>query len=900
MIGIILLILILNLVGEIRSSKINLKEVISNLRCSKWGEFFEPDKSEIVSDISKSMLCSEGSNFFTRLVMEVQTDSDTSQENHQSEPISKELLGSGSNGNKVVMNNADGCRSKEPIIQVGQKASIDSEPDCTKNSLPIQIPSTNLILRPGLGLKQILEPKIKEMYENGDFSNGNIQLPDLIIDNVIQGIEIEANVSNTRWTYDLSRSPDHVMPFSYIVFINETLEAYEETINSTKTGKTLTDGLHTSLSRCIPNLLDESGRLGGKLDGCFRAGCNCSSLPQPNSIPPYYTFELHWVAPNCQMRKIKNNGRPRLTATLDINIYVISKLAGVVVDRRSILKKRLWDLTSDFPGSNTNGRTGISGKKGMDLVVNYKGGANGISVGTNEAELSNSLNPGVSSAQFQEILLRAKMSKTLQKVSFEDIDGVLEDLESSINIGGDQNNLAFNTVPILSGGHIVDCLNDKEVIESQYRNSGVTPYNNPDLFPSDPDMPPKDKWFYLSAGLSRDQHLFSTKLRNSCGLVGISSAAISLDTKSLDDLCCRSDEPILSRNGACIPGSGHVNASNTPEQILSETEEAKDLYNSFFSVPGWDGYSWFLNGRHTLNYQPVKQEISGEDDLINALPSVSYDLTLEISDVVLETLTGGIKSSTGIPPLRIEPPERPQNFQLVNKSAACVYSSDGSGKGVFIFQRLCNIGNSGSYANVSIEFEGCHGIELHDPETHGSTKELSGPYQWTGNTDPLSEPLAPGRCYKNVMQSVFIPSAKGVRSYSQLYDMNLLDMPYCEKVIISSTKGSTREIVLENFRCEPIYGTFGQSAEFQEKKSNKLTKDDIYKAENCESCDTADLGCLQRCGLVYKSFLFWYTFVIPPIILITLLIFLIVRLVVVNKSVKSSKLSSHKNMIDRK
>lgn len=878
-----LLILSLSLLITVtQSSKIELREVVSNLRCSKWGKYFEADKSSIVSNITKNMLCSSGSSFFTRLVMEVQTDSDTTTSNHQKEPISREILGSGSNGVKTSASNADGCRTKEPIIQVGQQASVGSEPECTKTSLPIQIPSTNLILRPGLGLKQVLEPKIKEMYDKGDFSNGNVRKEELNIDNVIQGIEIEANVSNTRWTYDLSQSPDHVMPFSYLVLINETLEAYEETVNSTKTGKTLTDGLHTTLSRCVPNILDESGRLGGKLDGCFRAGCNCSSLSQPNSIPEYYTFELHWVSPSCQMRKILNGGKPRLTATLDVNIYVVSKVAGVVVDRRSILKKRLWDITSDFPGSNTGGSTGISGKNGLDLIVNHKGGANGISVGSNEAELSNSLNPGVSSSQFQEILLRAEMKRVLQKISFDDIDGIEVD-SSSINIGGDQNNLAFSTVPILSGAHIVDCLNDKEVIESEYRNSGVTPYNNPDLFPSDPDMPPKDKWFYMSDGISRDQHLFSTKLRNSCGFVGISSASIALDTKSLDDLCCRSDEPILSGNGACIPGGGHVNASNTPEQILSETEEAKQLYNELFSVPGWNGYNWFLNGRHTLNYQPVKQELSGDDEIINALPSVSYDMTLEISDVVLETLTGGVKSSTGIPPLRIEGPELTNAFQLVNKSAACVYSSDGSGRGVFIFQRLCNIGNSGSYANVSIEFEGCHGIELHDPEIHGYAKDLSGPYQWTGNTDPISEPLAPGRCYKNVMQSVFIPSAKGVTSLSALYDINFLDAPYCDRVILSSTKGSTREIVLNNFRCEPVYGTFGQSRDVKEKKANVLTERDIYISENCERCDSADLHCLQQCGLVYKSLFFWYTFVIPPIILISVLIFLVTRLILVNK-----------------
>ena len=177
--------------------------------------------------------------------------------------------------------------------------------------------------------------------------------------------------------------------------------------------------------------------------------------------------------------------------------------------------------------------------------------------------------------------------------------------------------------------------------------------------------------------------------------------------------------------------------------------------------------------------QPVDSKLSGDDNIIHGLPIALFNLTMEISDVVLQSLTGSVKGSANVPPLKIEPPERIQNFHLVNKSSACVYSVDGSGKGVFVFQRICNVGNGGSFANVSLEFEGCHGVQLYDGSLPDA--ELSGPYQYTSVASSSIDPLGPGGCYEKVLYPMFVPIAKNIKSFDQLYSINPLDQPYCRE-----------------------------------------------------------------------------------------------------------------------
>lgn len=853
---------ILFFLSAIQASKIKLSEVKTNLRCSKWGEFFDPHQSSIVSDIERNMVCSAGSNFYSRVVLELITDSLSN--------ITKfkgEISSSGSNGEVKTTNNPSGCT----LSDFERNDPRHRHKECGKLSIPMQVPGTNLILKPGLGLENALDKSIEEMYNSGYFSNGNAPLSYLSMGDVIQSLEIELDVSDTRWVYDLNSEPDHIMPFSYIVKINETIEAYTKATNFTKTGNVQNDGLFSKLSRCVPNMIKESGRIGGKLGGCFRAPCNCSSLPQPNIIPEYYTFELHWVAPNCQMRRIKNSGRPRLSATVDLKLYVVSKLAGVVIDKRVILDKRFWDITSSLPGSSSGGVVGISGKNKMSLVVNYKEGANGINIGGPKAGLSNSLNPGISSSQFQQVLFKSELIRSFKSIAGE--IGLEENLNELINISSTQHSLGFNAAPILNGGYIVDCLNDEEILTSEYRNSGWNPYNREDLFPSSINNAPKDKWFYISDGVSRKQHIFSTKLRNSCGLIGVSSASIAIDTKSLDDLCCREDRPILSNLGACIPGSGHVNSSNTPNQIFSELNQG-DLFNKYFAPPGWTGFNYYMNGRHTLNLQHVLESLSGNDNILYSLPNAIYNITMEISDVVLETLTGGTKSKVNIPPLSIESPERAVDFYLTDKSVGCVYSSDGSGQGVFIIQKLCNIGNGGSFANVSLEFEGCSNILLFDPKGKSFSKELTGPYQYTTISNLEKGPLAPGGCYEKIFQPFFVPFAKNVKSYSQLYSRTPQNQPQCKKMHISSTKGSTKEITLENIVCEPIYGVFGMSP-YRTREDVTLTEDDLYDEKKCKMCDTDDNKCLMKCGKLNKSVYVWLIYVFLAAFLVITLVLIV-------------------------
>lgn len=836
---------------------IKVKQVTTNLRCNDWSDDYPSSKSNIVQDISTAMLCSPSTNHFTRIQLEVRTSSSSETERFET---SLNVLGSDINIPRST-SNGQGCTS-DTTDSVNSKT-------CTKLTSSMQVPGSSLLMKPGLGLSEILQPKIIKAIEEGRLQNNVFSS----IENVIQSVRLEVEISATRWVWDLNKDPDYVVPFAYFVHINETKEAYEEAINITQSNSESNNGIKSKLSRCVPNLHPDTGRIPGKLGGCFRAPCNCSNTVDPG-IPEFYTFEMHTIAPLCEMRKIQRNGRPRLSATLVLKLYLISSVTGIEIDKRLILTKKFWDLTSSFPGSATDGDIGLSGLANRVMTSITQNSANGIKIGSTDIEISTTQFASALASSFQSILFSSKLVD-----SFQIIDPTLlsesTTLNNSTKISPDQNTLAWDTAPVLSSGYVVDCLTDEQLRHSKYRNSGSTPYNDPDLYAesvAQVNPAPLDKWFYMSDGVSRTQHLFSTLLQNSCGYVGFSSAALALDTKSLSQLCCDPNLPLLDpQNSKCIPGSTHQNSSNTPEQILdSSSIEAAKLFRDLFSPDGWDGHNYFMNGRYTLNRQPVIQEISGESNIINALPTGVFEITLEISDMILEAMSGGVRSSAYIPQL---------NTSNLDQPVQCTYSSDGSGRGVFYFPKICNSDyNGGTAANVSVSFKGCTGV---------SSLSTEFPIHLNGQ-------VLAGECKHDTFVDFIADVGVGVQTLSSLMTIPHKDQPRCSEIVISATRGSTKEITFHNIGCLPVYGIFDQRPPEQRKelnivilKNDLTTKDEqTIKCDQPDYCDYDDLTCLYHCNQMHKSPVVWFMMILPVLLLILLFFLLLIWQLVIQHNQK--------------
>ena len=702
--------------------------------------------SASVTSSSIPMKCTDDASIFSRSTFNMNINNNRN--NRLEETFYIKTIPSGINGIFSTQNSFEGCVSTTgPMI---------SSVGCSKLSLPLRTLS-------GFGTSLTQDTNSISLQQLYGVSASDLS-------NVIQALEITISAGWLRYTYDLSPNPIFAFPFEYSLFINETLQAYQETqaaIQNTPTGFPL------SVVRCQPNFLPESDRLPGILGGCYRAPCNCSNTTNP-SIPPYYTYEVHYLGPLGQIRPIVKNGKGRLTTDVSFVVNAVAILRGNIIYRSQLLNHFIPDITAD--------NNGIKQYASIDM----------------------------------------KLGSTEIAPDLRKYPGSLSGFGSTMNLGAILNDITLagksilktQIAPDLTGGYVIDFLNDEEMINSIYRMNANNPYSITGL--PNPSLVSPDKFFFISAGTIQKGVLFSSFLKGSCGFLGTSSLAALLDGTTLLQRCC--DGSLIF--GACLPGYNASQPTPTgfpsPKQILSNFT----LWSSEFTPPGWQNYDYYLIGRKSINFQPPMNNITGGAPLLYMPIEANFDLTMDISDILLRALPTLTSYKALIPPLDVRLFPGQQNLPTYG----CFFDSKTNmSDTTFYIQQICNIDSAGTTANISITLSGCQGLSFTDDTIFFT------------NLPAMS-------CTHNPFSlTTFQP---------------LPTIPSCQKMIISSTLGSTNEVVFDNIVCVDMPGIYANAL-----KAVNSTLEDFYHSYECAHCADDNTTCLGMCNKTFSSFPYGFTIV---------------------------------------
>ena len=768
-------------------AKISLIDVKGNLRCSTVTSGLTYTSSNVGNDLD--MNCNPKSNTYSRLNFNVEIGSKHNDRLSKSFYFTS-LPGFGSNQATMT---ADGCLGTAFSNSIYKR-------ECVKLGLPLRtlsgsgnsiFPNTN-----SNQLKKVL----------------NISSDD--INHIIEGYEINLSFGWTRWTYDLSNSVQHLFPYEYDFKINNTQIAYQETIDNIE-NQPITEPI--AFTKCYPNIVNASGRLNGVLNSCVRTPCNCSgNAGKDPSVPDYYTYEVNYIAPMGQVRKVLNNGRGRLTVDVMVTLNAVVFLKGEIIYKKQIMQKLIYDMTSNNLESSSLGSVGSS--SGVDNQhLRLYSNKNNIQFGSAELGIDQYLFPAVTG------------SSTLFKLKASLIDSYIENNNRTSNkntyLGSSIKYNGKIAAPNLDGGYIVDFLTDQEMVTSPYRTNANSPYNIEGI-PSVQCAPP-DSYFYVSNAMVRKGVYFANNLRESCGKIGTSSAAMLLDISNLNNYCC--NNTLIT--GSCLPGLMDGNFPS-PKQVLTNCT----LFNTLFSPPGWRNYNYYMIGRNSLNLQMPNYQTSGMNPLIYGAPSAVFDLTIEISDILITPLVGNNAFNVNIPPLSLSVSNDPLLRAFNEQPFGCIFDSSAGGKGIFYVQKICNVGTNGGLANVSIGFEGCQHMKYFNLK---NLVNMSLPI--------ISIPLNNRQCTQEV---ITIPITVNLK-----YANNAT----CDNVYFSSTYGSTKEINIPQVQCYDFVGFF----------TNRTYSDNYtIPAFDCTKCDSWSLNCLNYCSNVGNSLPFWIIAIFPITIIV--------------------------------
>jgi len=672
----------------------------------------------------------------------------------------------------------------------------------------------------------------------------NISSNDLA--HIIEGYEIQFSFGWPVWKYQLSNNPDFVFPFAYSFHINNTFEAYNSTVSAggydqqTVVFGSVNNsdyyGTAPVFSNCYPSIQPNSERIGGYLGACFRAACNCSGVAgKPLDVPDYYTYEVDFVLPSGQVRKVLNNGQPRLSTDVVITFNAVVKLRGKTIFSEQMYQSFIPDITSkDFNGigfGNTGSFSGVNNQENR-IYSNI----NQALFGNGKVNIDNILFPAVQSANS---LIKIKTS--------------LNDafLDQNNPLGGSLTKTGKLAAPILSGGYVIDFMTDNEVFSSVYRTSANSPYNTQGL-PTQECVPP-DSWFYLSDAQIRKGVYIGNHFRNSCGKLGTSSASFFTDNTLLKQYCC--NDTLVS--GKCLPGYGEGNFPS-PEQIFNNCS----LYVQDFTPPGYQAYNYYLTGRNTLNLQMPSQNVSGRDPLLFSAPSLVMDFSIEISDILLTGLVGNNAFNSNIPPLMLATSNDRKQWFVDDQPFGCIFDSLGGGIGVFFVQRLCNSGTNGGTANVSMGVENCQHITFFNESLVNEVFQI------------LDRPLKNQEC---TQQTWTLPIK---------VDLNYYNNITCGNVFFSSTYGSTKEINIPNVKCYNIPGFFTHRS-----GAHNLTLP-LY---DCDNCECGDFNCWSYCQNYADNICWWFVFILP-LTLFMIAMVVVTTVLIINYTEKNEKLQALKSM----
>lgn len=782
---------------------ISLKEVRGNLKCSTLSNGQSYNPSSVGNEFS--MNCNPQSNSYYRLTFNALVNGNRTGRLTKSFFFSV-LPGFGSQETMIV---SDGCNSNAYTNTFYRK-------ECVKMGLPMR-------LNNGKGYS---------IFPNSDSSQlmRILNLPSSELAHIIEGIEVEFSFGWPKWVYQLSNDPVFIFPFDYSFHINNTFEAYNETVSAFNSAQQTTSfggvnntdyyGSAPVFSNCYPSITDQSSRIGGYQGACFRAACNCSGVPgRPGSVPDYYTYEVDFVAPTGQVRKVLNNGQGRLSTDVVVTLYAVIKYKGNVVLREQIFQTFSSDITSKNFNSVSFGNTGaFSGVNNQQNRI-YSNVENGR-FGNGNINIDNILFPGVQTAN------------SLFKLKVAVNDAYL----NNDSLGDTLTSTGKIAAPLLSGGYIVDFLNDNDVITSPYRNNANSPYNTIGL-PTQQCVPP-DQWIYLSDAQIRNGVYLGNHFRNSCGKLGTSSAAFFTDNTLLQQYCC--NDTLVT--GKCLPG-GALGNFPTFNQIFNNCS----LWLSDFTPPAFQAYNYYMIGRNTLNIQMPSQNVSGRDSLIYTNPTLDVELTIEISDILLTTLVGNNAFNSNIPPLSLAVSNDRTQWFVDDNPFGCIFDSFSGGVGVVFVQRICNSGTNGGSANISIGFEGCQNMRYFDNPLINQVFEI-----W-----PV--PLKNQECTQN-------PWTLPIK-----VDLNFFNNITCQNIFFSSTYGSTKELNFPNVKCYNIPGYF----------THRPTVPNMtLPLYDCNNCVCGDWNCWDYCQNYADNLCFWFVFIFPLAVVVIVAIITVVTMIV--------------------
>lgn len=643
---------------------------------------------------------------------------------------------------------------------------------------------------------------------------------------IVQGLEITVRAGHARWAYDLDPLPSGVFPFGYDFSVNSTRAAFDEA----RDAALLDSGLVTKLARCYPPISQSSARLGGALNACFRAACNCTGVgSKPAHVPDLYTYEVQWREPGCQIRRVRV-GTPRLTVDVTVSVSAVVMLNGTRIYDAVLTTQRFPDVTSAFSASSALGDLG--GGSGVRDISQRAYSSTGpfsfaMGGGYRRTASSGSARPSVN---VDEKRFAGASSSTLLRFSSKLVDTYVGDMSDPLapllSLGGSSSAVGSTAHFNLAGGYVIDCLSDAQASHSKYRQGTANPYN---VYGIPASGVPPDAWLFLCDALSRRGATFSTHARDSCGLLGTSSASIALGGGVANrSLCC--DGSLIA--GACAPGSTHKNAFPSPAQVLRNST----LWQSSFAPKGFRHFNYYLYGRNKLYVQPTRRNVSyAAPPSLNAPVGARFRLTLELSDILMRPASGALASSL-VPPLRFAKAESvSQRAYSSDSILGCAYTTDGTGVGVISISRLCNVASSTASANVSLSFVGC-GDEIR-------LRDANGPILSKAKPLPVNDgySLQAGACLDLFTVPIFVERAYNVSAFDAL---TLSPLPACRAVVASSTSGSTNDAVYNNLVCHPLHRDWNGGVQ----PASNYTVSSSVVDPNCSHCESLDFYCLAQCG----------------------------------------------------
>lgn len=798
--------------------EISFREVAADLLCEARSSGV-PLAESLVGG-AYNITCDSARNTYTRLRFDAAVSSNTD------EPRATfwhEILAlpTRSASDDPRASSASGCMQRD--------ASAARSPYCSKIELPLRTSNGSLTLASDAHVAHML-------------GLGSADIP-----HVVQGYNVSIDIGHVRWAYELDPLPNTVIPYDYEFSINDTEAAYNAAREAARA-----DGLITKLARCYPPLTEKSARIGGTLNGCFRAACNCSGVSDKRpDVPDRYTYELQWSSPGCQVRRVRE-GVPRLTADVRVRIEALVKVRGAVLWRGALLSQNISDVTAALATSSGLGSLWSgSGVQEISQRAYSSTGPFQFALGEGEEGLTRvRADAARFGAASSSPLLRVRAALKRAFV------GAGETTAPRHDLSGTTTRAASIAHFKLGGGYVLDCLSDAEVGTNAYRTSATNPYNRYGL-PSD-GLPP-DRWLFLSDAVSRRGALFNTHLRESCGLLGTSSAAIALGGSVRNrTLCC--DGSLL--DGACVPGSGHANAFASPAQVLANAT----LWRASFVPRGFRQFNYYLFGRNKLYAQPTRSEVSGLAPLLNGAINGAFNVTLEISDMLLRARENGSDASSHlVAPLRFATEEdaRRRAYASAGEPMTCRYKSDGSGRGIVAVQKLCNVASSAASADVALTFKGCGSLRLHD----ANGPRLDG----AGAVPVNAKQLEAGACYDVFTVPIYVPEAANV---SHVDALGLSPPPTCDTVTASSTAGSTADATFTTLVCRPLRQDWEAALQ---QKNRTLRRKDVDP--DCEHCDSFDFDCLGECDRRWTTGEAFVVFWLPVVIGGTLLLGLFIGFV---------------------